>query len=491
MPRPPSAQIIRKPRIDGTTTYSLRVRSGGSDERIPLGNTGDGWDEARVERARAQLLAKIELGLWKPGTGNGAATNEEPTFRELATDWFMDRRGNPVIRPRTVEHDHWQLTCYLLPFFGEMRPSQITAQTVKTYRRRIHEQNAAIRSAAEAGTPSRDRRGQRLRPLGNRSINATLRTLAAILDEAEDAGWIGRNVARGRRTREPVERKKVDALEADEFLTLLEAADELDRERHRPVTLERAASVRLLRDEARMPWKKIAQRLGIAATTAMYLYDCEPTDEPIACGPRRAVIATLGLAGLRVTELCQLDRQHVNLATATIHVRDAKTEAGVRKVDIRPRLLDELAGYHAALGRKDMQAPAFPTSTGGRRTKDNVRARVVLPVLRRANQLRAQRDEPPILAHVTPHTFRRTYITFMLAAGFDVPYVRAQVGHRDPAVTLTVYAQVIDRPDRDRMRAEMRELLGDDDPQLATSPRASAHREPAREKAQKGPARER
>jgi hypothetical protein len=82
-------------------------------------------------------------------------------------------------------------------------------------------------------------------------------------------------------------------------------------------------------------------------------------------------------------------------------------------------------------------------------------------VLKRANELRADRDLPPILARVTPHTLRRTYITFMLAAGFDLPYVQSQVGHVDPTVTLAVYAQVIRRQDRDRPREEMRKLLGE------------------------------
>ena len=75
----------------------------------------------------------------------------------------------------------------------------------------------------------------------------------------------------------------------------------------------------------------------------------------------------------------------------------------------------------------------------------------------------------------------------MLAAGFDVPYVRAQVGHRDPAVTLGVYAQVIERPDRDRLRAEMRELLGDGAAEAGEASRGpEAVRQPA-EKAPKGP----
>jgi hypothetical protein len=75
----------------------------------------------------------------------------------------------------------------------------------------------------------------------------------------------------------------------------------------------------------------------------------------------------------------------------------------------------------------------------------------------------------------------------MLAAGFDLPYVGAQVGHRDPAVTLAVSAQVIERPDRDRLRAEMRELLGEDRPAVSGPMRAVDQRVTGREEAPKGP----
>jgi hypothetical protein len=89
MPRPKSVQITRDPRKDGSITFGLRVRAGGADERVSLGNSDEGWDETRVETARKQLLAKIELGLWTPaeGSSTSAASEEEPTFRELATDW--------------------------------------------------------------------------------------------------------------------------------------------------------------------------------------------------------------------------------------------------------------------------------------------------------------------------------------------------------------------------------------------------------------------
>jgi hypothetical protein len=86
---------------------------------------------------------------------------------------------------------------------------------------------------------------------------------------------------------------------------------------------------------------------------------------------------------------------------------------------------------------------------------------VITPVVFRANEIRAAEHLPPIRAHVTPHTFRRTYITYMIAAGYDLPYVQAQVGHADPALTLAVYAQVMRRADRDELKAEIRGLLGE------------------------------
>lgn len=462
MPRPPGVQITRDRRKDGSTTFGLRVRISGADERVPLGNTGDGWDEIRAEHARKQLLAKIELGQWAPRTsGGGAPYNDEPTFRELATDWLDARRRNPAIRGGTIQNNEWQLTRYLAPFFGELRPSQITTTKIKEYRQQIHVENEQIRSAAQAGRPLRDARtGQALRTLANASINKTLQTLAMILDDAEDAGWIERNIARGRRMREPSERAHSrGALEVDELLDLLKAAEQLDDTHHSAATLEKAALARLLRDELKMQWNAIAKRIGVAPTTAIYLHGCHSDADDPSYGVRRAIIATLALAGPRVTELCQLDNQDIDLNKARFHIDDAKTEAGIRPVDIHPRLLEELTLYRRHRGVAPMEAPAFPTRTGTRRDKDNVRTHVVAPVLVRANELRARRDEPPVRAHVTPHTFRRTYITFLIAAGYDLPYVQAQVGHSDPTVTLGIYAQLMRRPDRDQLRAEIRGLL--------------------------------
>jgi integrase len=107
--------------------------------------------------------------------------------------------------------------------------------------------------------------------------------------------------------------------------------------------------------------------------------------------------------------------------------------------------------------------------------EDNVRQNVIAPVVAHANVLRIARGENRIRAHITPHTFRRTYITFMVAAGYDIPYIQAQVGHKGPTTTLAIYAQVMRRPDRDQLRAEIRDLLGVT-PQPPEPPAATVHR---------------
>ena len=115
-----------------------------------------------------------------------------------------------------------------------------------------------------------------------------------------------------------------------------------------------------------------------------------------------------------------------------------------------PWLRDELLAYRASRPEARSDDPAFPTRTGARRDKDNVNRRMIGPAVRLANALRVERGDPPLPERVTPHTFRRTFITLMLEAGAPVPYVQGQVGHEDAATTLTIYAQVLKRQDRRR-----------------------------------------
>lgn len=99
--------------------------------------------------------------------------------------------------------------------------------------------------------------------------------------------------------------------------------------------------------------------------------------------------------------------------------------------------------YRAALNR-DIRPlePVFPTRTGARRDRHNLLQRVVKPAVKRVNEKRAERRRGP-LPPITNHTFRRTYISLLFAAGAEPPYVMSQVGHEDAKTTLNIYAQVV------------------------------------------------
>jgi integrase len=101
---------------------------------------------------------------------------------------------------------------------------------------------------------------------------------------------------------------------------------------------------------------------------------------------RRALLATLAFAGLRVGELLALQWTDVNLASGKIRVRQSKTSAGVRTVDVQPELRDELLSWKASTRHGEPSDFVFPTSTGRPDNRNNVRRRVLVRAVERANE---------------------------------------------------------------------------------------------------------
>ena len=144
-------------------------------------------------------------------------------------------------------------------------------------------------------------------------------------------------------------------------------------------------------------------------------------------GQRRALLATLTFAGLRIGEALSLCWRDVDLARGTITVRAAKTDAGVRVVNILPVLRDELSDYRARLDAAP-DALVFGTATGRRQDATNVRRRVLAKAGERANQQLAKAEDDPLPKGLTPHSLRRTFASLLVAVGEVPPYVMAQMG---------------------------------------------------------------
>ncbi|MEA2359846.1 MAG: hypothetical protein QOI62_3106 [Solirubrobacteraceae bacterium] len=209
-----------------------------------------------------------------------------------------------------------------------------------------------------------DGSGRSKRPLANSTINATVELLIGVLDEAARRKLLLVNPAREKGLRLKEQRPRGNVLEIDELEDLLAAAAEIDQKVTAKV-LERGATARALRDTG-VVWKEIARRLGVAEATAIY-YTQQHARRRISA--RRTIIACLAGAGLRNTELCRTDIRDVDFAHGTINVPGAKTEAGVRKVDLSPMLRDELLAWRASLDAPTPESPFFPTRAGSRRAR--------------------------------------------------------------------------------------------------------------------------
>jgi len=167
---------------------------------------------------------------------------------------------------------------------------------------------------------------------------------------------------------------------------------------------------------------------------------------------RRAFLATLTLAGLRIGEALTLRWTDVDLPAGRLRVADSKTDAGVRMVDLLPALREELSVHKAQTRFDGANNYVFPTESGRKQDRNNVRPRVVVRAVERASENLIGRGRNPLPEGITPHSLRRTFISLLLATGAEVPYVMRQVGHSDPKVTLSIYAQVMYRGEGERER---------------------------------------
>jgi integrase len=403
MARKAIGKVIEHEGKDGRTYRALRFTAYGRRRYVSLG----ALSAAEAERALRHTMADVERGTWQPPVAVEPPPEPEPipTFHQFAEEWWL--RAKLQLAGKTQTDYRWRLEGHLLPYFGELPIDAITYDTVERYIAGKLAEGERIHEAAEQGTPIMeeitDRLGRtRRRPLqalSPRSLNMTVTLLAAIMESALERELIGRNPAKGkgRRVRERAPSRSY--LEtAAQIEALLDAAGEQDREATR-------------------------ERQHIE---------------------RRALLATMIFAGLRIGELCSLRWRDVDLAAGWLTVGQAKTDAGRRRVKIRGALRDELL---AARSRHSVEQDAhvFPTRTGRRQYEAKVRSGTLGGAVKRANKNLAERDLPPLPDKLTPHSLRRTFASVLYGLGESPPVVMAEMGHASPALALRVYAQAMRR----------------------------------------------
>jgi integrase len=395
--------------------FALRLTAYGKRHYLTLGLERDGWTRERAGIELDNIMADVRRGIWvapeKPGrrpealAASEAGEVEKVLFPAFAGGLLRSRKGRHSDR----HHGYleWGLK-HLEPFFATVTPAQIDAEMVDAYAAAKLAEGRELAEAIERGRPLRDGRGMVRKPLSPVSINKTIDVLAWVLGfavEYRKRTGVTENVAAGKKRRvgEPP-RRPVHLDSAEQIEAILDAAEELDGDLRFSLT------------------------------------------------ERRVIVATFIFSGPRDIEIGHMLWRDVDLANGRIMVGRSKTQAGLREVAMLPIERDVLAAHKASSPHTDPDDLVCPTSDGTVRSRKNLCAGVVAPVLRRADELLVARGHVPLPKGVSPHKLRHTFASILIATGVDVASVKEQLGHTDAKFTLNVYTHMMARSPEERAR---------------------------------------
>ncbi|NCU38012.1 hypothetical protein EOL96_03100 [Candidatus Saccharibacteria bacterium] len=168
------------------------------------------------------------------------------------------------------------------------------------------------------------------------------------------------------------------------------------------------------------------------------MMDCVPDDDLPQHLRDRAILELLFSSGLRVSELVNLNKDHINLSRREFMVR------GKGQKD-RPIFISNGAANHVAsyLSCRNDSLPALflnysrnniaDTSGDYRRLSPRSVQRIITKYAKLAG----------ITKHVSPHTMRHSFATDLLMNGADIRSVQSMLGHSNISTT-QVYTHVTD-----------------------------------------------
>ena len=228
--------------------------------------------------------------------------------------------------------------------------------------------------------------------------------LSSVLNDAVEAGVIGRNPAKGLVSMLPSEQRADPVfLTPAEFAALLEAVPE----HYRPFVLYFA---------------RTGCRFGEATALAVESVD-------------------LGRGTVRI------DRAIKRNSAGTFFVGSTKSRKSRRTITIDATLTAALA----PLVEDRHEGFVFRTERGDRVSHSNFTNRVWYPALDAA--------EPVIHKRPRVHDLRHTHASWLIEAGVSLPAIQARLGHESITTTIDLYGHLM--PDADRLAAEaMSRMLG-------------------------------
>lgn len=156
------------------------------------------------------------------------------------------------------------------------------------------------------------------------------------------------------------------------------------------------------------------------------------------------VLRMMAETGMRISEVINLELEHVNLSTGRILISQGKGNKD-RVVYINNGLLESLISYLDRT-KKGNTGLVFTTRTGGKLDQNNTN-----------RMIETYRKKAGIEKHVSAHTFRHSYATALLRETGNLSLVQRVLGHEDISTT-QVYIHLCDRDVEENMTRPLFDL---------------------------------
>lgn len=155
-----------------------------------------------------------------------------------------------------------------------------------------------------------------------------------------------------------------------------------------------------------------------------------------------AVLELLFAAGVRISELCFLRPENVNLTEGIIKIFGKGSKERLIQIS-NSDVLDALTTYCQAFSTEIETTGWFFINRLGNRLSDQS---VRIMINRYCNL-------SGIKLHITPHMFRHSFATYLLEEDVDIRYIQNLLGHRS-IVTTQIYTHVTSKKQRDILAAK-------------------------------------
>jgi integrase len=320
-------------------------------------------------------------------------------------------------KPSTTAGYESYLRVHVAPFFGEKSIGDITKADIEEFVAVCLDNDQSVKSTRNY-----------------------LGFLHSIFDFGLRKGWVIANPCKSVEKPEVAdEDQDIRFLDEAELDALL-AATGGPRSRRRAGTAERVRRVRRLRDGESLPRKAIAAELGVAESTAIYLYglDLDETgpDDPLST-VERVLYLTAAMTGMRQGELLALRWMDVDWTAHRVRVRrnfvrgrfgTPKSKRSSRSIPLADDVARELELLFQDSSYQSDEDLVFAHPHTGKPMDRSQLLKRFKGALKRAS-----------VREVRFHDLRHTFGTRMAAAGVPMRTLQEWMGHRDFKTTL-IYA---------------------------------------------------